>query len=314
MRSEAPDVLGFQGQNTQEIGMGEDIAAEYPEAQEVFDQADDVTKKLFGNRISDICFQGPRELLEENSQLAVLVTSAAAVAVLRKKGLLPRSVAGHSLGEYSALLTAGVFGTGFIGLKKAIELVHERQIAAKAANREIEGGGAMMAVSGKNVEQSLKDLAEGFEVDVAAINTGDQGVLSGPEPHIDAAEEEIKARDSLRGMKLNIGSAYHSRWFRRAQELMVPVFEEIEFHRAKMIFFANNAQIIKEPKALKEHLLNMHIDPVRFRDQSLEMARQGMRSFTEVGRSKVLSKFVSKTVGEHIQIRPLEELLGKTEK
>lgn len=300
------DVFGFQGQGTHEVGMGAELLEEHPEARGVFDEADEETLRLTGRRISEICVDGPKELLDRHSQLAIFVLSAAAVTVLYKKGRFPKAVTGHSLGEYSALFAAGTFG-----LRKGIGIIHERQNAMDQANAQINGGGAMIVINGLT-EQERQALAKEFDVDVAVINTEDQGVLSGPRNRIDGVGQLLEDRAGVKGRVLDIGGAAHSRWNALAGRIMEGVLKDTEIKKPKYTFFANSARIISDPKELREHLVGMHVDPVRFRDVSTEMARRGMRTFTEVGKRKILSKFIAKTVGDSVAIQPMESLLSET--
>lgn len=287
-------VLGYQGQGTHETAMGEELAA-YPEAQEVFDEADQESQRLIGAKITDI-LNGPPEALAENSQLAIFVVSAASTAVLLKRiRKHPFGVTGHSLGEYAALLASGVFS-----LKSGMEIICERQKAMKAANDQVPGGGAMAAISGLD-EEGIVALAQRMDIDVAAVNTASTGTVSGPRSVVEKVPEEAGSlEEKARAVVLDISSAAHSRWNALAAKIMKPALDDVEFKVPKFHFFANNGQVIYAPEEIKQHLLDMFSSPVRFKDVSELIAASGVKRFTEVGRKKLLSKFVERTAGPQI--------------
>jgi len=298
-------VLGYQGQGKLEEGMGSDLK-DFPEAQEVYDEADQAAAPLLlGRKISEICFNGSMEDLLEHAQLAKFVVSAAATAVLLNRvKKRPFGVTGHSLGEYGALLASGVFT-----LKNGVVLVHERQKAMDAANAEIPGGGGMVGVTGLD-EDGLMAVASQLDIDVAAINTSTSGTLSGPRTAIEEVPVYLEDQRGVRVTPLGIKGAAHSRWNALAAQIMSPIMDDIEFKRPDFWFFADNGKVIMIPDEIRHHLLNMFGDPVRFRDISVEMARAKVKVFTEVGRDKLLGRFVSRTVDDQIKTETLDDILG----
>ncbi len=301
-----PEVVGYQGQGTQEISMGSELL-DYPEAQEVLDEANQITEVLIGSKISSV-LEGPLEKLNENSQLAIFTVSAMSTAVLfNRVKKHPFGVTGHSLGEYAALLAAST-----LSLKSGLELVHERQKAMDEANKQIPGGGAMAAVTGLTEEQIL-GVARNLDVDMAALNTDTSGTLSGPKERLAGLQSEIEQVGSGRGVPLAIFGAAHSRWNALAAERIAPILNEIEFKSPKFHFFANDGRVIDSPEEIKLHLLRMFEKPVLFRDVSRRMEKTGVELFTEVGKP-LLSKFVTRTTGSRIATQTLGKLLSKHNK
>lgn len=295
-QQEPRTVFGFQGQGTHEVGMGQELS-DYPEAREVFDEADHESQRLIGAKITDI-LSGSSETLAENSQMAIFVVSAASAAVLLNRVRKhPFGVTGHSLGEYAALLTSGVFS-----LKSGMEIIHERQKAMKTADNQVPGGGAMAAVNGLD-EAGMQRLARDLDIDVAAINTAAAGTVSGPRAVVETVPHEIQAspETNARGRLLDIDSAAHSRWNKLAGRIMRPILGEVEFKKPQFNFFANNGHVLSSPDEIREHLIRMFEDPVLFRDISVQMAQAGVKRFTEVGQKKLLSKFVERTSGPQIE-------------
>jgi [acyl-carrier-protein] S-malonyltransferase len=276
----------FPGQGSQVTGMGKDICENYPIAKEIFDIADD----LFGQSIKNICFSGSAEFLQrtEIAQPALLTVSVALSKVLISKGINPAFLAGHSLGEYSALVCSEV-----LSFESAFNLVKIRgHLMAKAGEKV---PGTMVAVIGANKKELEKDCMD-FSVDdsvvIANYNSPDQIVISGT---LDGIEEfSILLRNKgYKVLPLNVSGAFHCHLMQPALEELVEAIEETEFKDAKIPVITNvDGSITWERKKFKEKLKWQLVSPVLWEDCVNSMITQGVEAFVEVGPQKVLSKLV----------------------
>lgn len=277
--------LIFPGQGSQQAGMGRALAERYPEARRLFDEADAV----LGRSISRLCFEGPEEELQRtvNTQPALYVTSAAALAALRAEGMDGGAVAGHSLGEYTALYAGGAidFATG-------LRLVQARGEAMEVAGKQRPG--AMAAVLGLDdgkVEGVCRDCSGPDGVVVAAnLNSPGQIVLSGDEVAVDRACARATAEGAKRAIKLKVGGAFHSPLMQPAVDLMRPKLEGATISAPRLRFVANvSADFVEEPEAIRGSLILQITSCVRW-TQCVERLRDaGCGRFVEVGSGKVLA-------------------------
>lgn len=283
--------LVFPGQGSQQVGMGRAIAEEFAEAREVFDVAD---RKL-GFSLSRLCFEGPAEELKltENTQPAILTTSLAVYRVLVKRGIEPDFVAGHSLGEYSALVAAGC-----LRLEDAVGLVRNRGRYMQEAVPV--GEGAMAAILGlgsAEVEAVCKEAAEREVVETANLNAPGQTVIAGHALAVERASAKAKERGAKRVIPLSVSAPFHCRLMKPVQKRLQQDFLGVTFSDLRMPLISNvdAAPVRTGPEAM-DALIRQVSSPVRWEESVRHLAAQGVDQFVEVGPGKVLSGLVRKVV------------------
>ncbi len=274
----------FPGQGSQYSGMGKELAENFAVAREVFEQADEA----LNFSISRICFAGSEDELQltENTQPAILTASVAAYRVVQSQGVAaPAFVAGHSLGEYSALVAAGA-----ISLADAVRTVRARGRYMQEAVPV--GTGAMAAVLGGErvaIENACNE-ARGEQVcSIANINSPNQVVIAGNVEAVDRAIELLKGV-AKRVVKLNVSAPFHCALMRPAQERLSFELEQVAFNQASIPVVTNvDARITTEPAELRDALFRQVSAPVKWSESVDLLLQQGVKSFVEVGPGKVLS-------------------------
>ena len=280
----------FPGQGSQAPGMGKDLADKFAVARAVFEEADDA----LGFAISRLCFAGPAEELQltENTQPAILTTSVAAFRAAREAGLpAPDFVAGHSLGEYSALVAAGV-----LEFADAVKTVRARGQYMQEAVPV--GTGAMAAVMGGELSAIEAACAEarGNQVcGVANSNSPNQVVIAGNTEAVDRAIELLKSV-AKRVIKLNVSAPFHCALMKPAQEKLAPELERLTFNAPGMPVVTNvDAHVTTVPDELRNALLRQVSAPVRWLESMQLLHQQGVQTFVEIGPGKVLSGLMRQT-------------------
>jgi len=274
----------FPGQGSQYAGMGKSLADNFPVAREAFDEAD----AALGLCISKLCFEGPAEALQltENTQPALLTVSIAAFRVLRERGLKPDFVAGHSLGEYSALVAAGS-----IEFADAVRLVRKRGEYMQAAVPP--GVGAMAALlklpEGK-LDDILSECAQGEIVSAANLNSPDQIVIAGHAAAVARAVEQAKAAGARRAVLLQVSAPFHCSLMAPAQERLARDLNSTSFRDLAMPLVNNwQAQLIHTGDEAREGLFQQVPNPVRWTQTIRALAGAGVTRFVEVGAGGVLT-------------------------
>jgi [acyl-carrier-protein] S-malonyltransferase len=273
----------FPGQGSQYVGMGKSLAEAYPEARHTFQEADDA----LGFALSELCFSGPEDALKqtENTQPALLAVSIAAYRVLQTLGFQPALVAGHSLGEYSALVAAG--SLDFAG---ALRLVRNRGRYMQAAVPV--GVGAMAAILKLPAGQLagvLEQAAQGEIVTAANFNSPDQVVIAGHAGAVLRAMELAKTAGAKRAISLAVSAPFHCPLMRPAQAQLRPELDSTEFKNLSVPLVANwNAQTITSGEQARQGLFQQIPNPVLWADSLLKMADLGVQRFVEVGPGSVL--------------------------
>ena len=275
----------FPGQGSQSVGMGRDLADNFPAAKQVFEEADDALEFP----LSGMCFEGNDEDLQltANTQPAILATSVAAFRAMESEGFPePAYVAGHSLGEYSALVAAGV-----LSFADAVRTVRKRGTYMQEAVPV--GVGAMAAILGldvESIEQGCAEAAEGQVCSPANINSPSQVVIAGNAEAVDRACEILKAKGAKRAIKLNVSAPFHCDLMMPAQERLAVDLDGLNYGNFAFPILHNvDAEVNEDPSKVADALKRQVSGPVKWL-QSIEKLRSlGVEKFIEVGPGKVLT-------------------------
>ncbi|MFB3139745.1 MAG: ACP S-malonyltransferase [Candidatus Acidiferrales bacterium] len=274
----------FPGQGSQRAGMGKVLAEQFPVARAVFDQAD----QALGFPLSKLCFEGPEEDLKltANTQPAILTTSVAAYRVLEEQGIAPDYVAGHSLGEYSALVASGC-----LSFPEAIVTVRNRGTYMQEAVPA--GQGAMAALLGlplPEVQQVCEQAAQGQVVVPANLNSPGQIVISGHKEAVERAAAAAKDAGAKRAVLLPVSAPFHSSLLQPAAARLESDFQRIRFGGLSIPLVTNvDAEVIETPQAARDALLRQVPAPVRWEESMRKLIELGCDCFIEVGPGKVLA-------------------------
>jgi [acyl-carrier-protein] S-malonyltransferase len=277
----------FPGQGSQYPGMGRDLAQNFARARAVFEAGD----AALGFAISKLCFEGPAEELQltANTQPAILMVSVAAAAVLSEKGVRPDFVAGHSLGEYSALAAAGA-----LSLADAVQLVRKRGQYMQEAVPV--GQGAMAAVLGLDgaaLDEICCEAAQGEVVSPANLNSPGQVVIAGSAAAVARAVEIAKARGAKRAIMLNVSAPFHCALMKAAQDRLSVDLNATHMQDPQVPLVNNvDAQVVTSAALVREGLIRQVTAPVRWEESIRRLRQEGVELFVEVGPGKVLSGLV----------------------
>ena len=269
--------------------MGKDLAEAFPEAREVFAEAD----AAFGGALARLCFDGPEDqlTLTENTQPAILTMSTAAYRVLASRGIEPAFVAGHSLGEYSANVAAGT-----IAFADAVPLVRRRGRYMQEAVPV--GEGAMAAILGLDldrVRQACEEAAEGEVVSPANINAPGQVVIAGATSAVRRASERAKALGAKRAIPLPVSAPFHCAMMKPAEERLAPELRALSVRSPRVPVVANvDAEPKRDGAAAIEALVRQVSAPVQWESVVRRLASEGVTTYVEVGPGRVLSGLVQK--------------------
>ena len=292
----------FPGQGSQYIGMGKDFFENFREAREVFQEADDVLHLS----ISSLCFQGPEEALKltENTQPAVLTTSIAVLRVLQaEKGVVPNLVAGHSLGEYSALVVSGAFA-----FADSVQIVRLRGRFMQEAVPV--GEGAMAAILGMErgqVEKLCEEAAQGDVLTPANFNCPGQIVIAGHTKAIERAMERVK-QNGKKAVALPVSAPFHSPLMKPAGERLGKVLEGITIQDLKIPVVTNvEADINQSKERVKELLVTQVSSPVRWEESMQKISGNGIEQILEIGPGKVLSGLM-KRINPKVETKNIEDI------
>jgi [acyl-carrier-protein] S-malonyltransferase len=273
--------------------MGKALAEQFPEAREVFDEAD----AALGEKLSTLIFDGPAETLTltEYTQPAILTASIAAYRVLSRRGLEPAVVAGHSLGEYSAHVAAGT-----LPFADAVRIVRNRGRYMQEAVAV--GSGAMAAILGLDgdvVAQACAQAAEGEVVSPANLNAPGQVVIAGAAAAVTRAIERAKALGAKRAIPLQVSAPFHCALMRPAQERLAPELRALAVSDPRVPVVANvDAQPKTDAASAIDALIQQVSAPVRWEDVMRRLVADGVRRFVEVGPGTVLCGLGRKTARE----------------
>lgn len=279
----------FPGQGSQVVGMGKELAGKHPETKDFFLKAD----KTLNDALSQLIFEGPQEELTKtvNAQPALLTTSIAFLAFFQKSGIKADYVAGHSLGEYTALVAAGVFT-----FEEGVYAVRKRgEFMEKAVPN---GEGTMAAVLGLD-RTSLADVTKsvensGFPVSLANLNCPGQIVISGSRKGVELAGK-AKEAGAKRVLPLEVSGPFHSSLMKPASAELKAVLDSLDMHDAEIPVIANvSAEPMEQAAEIKENLIKQLYSPVLWEDSVQKMIDLGVDTFIEIGPGKVLSGLIKK--------------------
>lgn len=274
----------FPGQGSQFAGMGKSLAATYASARAVFEEAD----HALGFALSDLCFNGPEEKLKltENTQPALLAVSIAAYRVLSDEGLKPDFVAGHSLGEYSALVAAGS-----LELTDALQLVRKRgQYMQDAVPQGVGAMAALLKLPEGRLDEILREAAKGEVVSAANLNSPDQIVIAGHAAAVNRAIDLAKAAGARRAVLLPVSAPFHCALMRPAQLRLAEDLDATNFRDLEIPLVNNfQARIIRTGAEARASLYEQVPNPVRWTESIQLLASQGVTQFIETGAGGVLT-------------------------
>ncbi|MFC4214925.1 ACP S-malonyltransferase [Pseudophaeobacter arcticus] len=283
----------FPGQGAQAIGMGQALAETYPAAKAVFDEVD----AALGEHLSKLIWEGDIETLTltQNAQPALMATSLAAMRALEAEGVAIDQagfVAGHSLGEYSALAAAGA-----ISIADTARLLRTRGEAMQSAVPV--GVGAMAALLGLDFatvkEVAAEAAAEGEVVQAANDNDPTQVVVSGHKAAVERAAEIAKARGAKRAVMLPVSAPFHCALMQPAADVMAEALAAVEIKAPAVPLIANvRADVVSDPAEIRQLLVEQVTGSVRWRESVQVMAAQGVTEFWEIGSGKALSGMIRK--------------------
>ncbi|MDQ6677635.1 MAG: ACP S-malonyltransferase [Acidobacteriota bacterium] len=277
----------FPGQGSQSPGMGKSLAQNFPTARHIFEEADDT----LGFPLSTLCFEGPEAELKltENTQPALLAVSCAAHAVLAENGITAQCAAGHSLGEYSALVAAGA-----LGFSDALRLVRNRGRYMQEAVPT--GAGAMAALlklPPGTLDNILSEAAQGEIVSAANLNSPEQVVIAGHTAAVNRAMDLAKAAGARRAVALAVSAPFHCALMIPAQQRLGPELHASNFFDLQMPLINNwQAQEIQTAAEARQGLFEQIPNPVRWADTMQAFAGLGITLFIEVGAGTVLAGLV----------------------
>ncbi|WP_138414903.1 ACP S-malonyltransferase [Aquibacillus sediminis] len=281
----------FPGQGSQSIGMGKELYQHFPIATKLFDQAD----QLLETSLTTLMFEGPDQELTHtaNAQPALLLTSVAINNILNEHGIFPTVTAGHSLGEYSALVASNA-----LTFQEALPLVRKRgQLMEQAYPK---GKGTMAAVLGLDsdeIQRTLDQVNQQDEemVDIANMNCPGQVVISGTVQGIDKATALLKENGVKRVLPLNVSGPFHSRLMKPAAEQFAEQLDNVNVNNADIPIYANvTADRVSTNEEIADLLVKQLYSPVRFEETIEKLIADDLDAIVEVGNGKVLTGLVKK--------------------
>lgn len=280
----------FPGQASQYVGMGKDLAESHPRARELFETAN----RIMEIDLARICFEGPEEVLKQTryTQPAIFVHS---VAVTRLLPVAPSAAAGHSLGEYSALVSAGAlsFEDGLRLVKKRGELMQE------SGTRSPGTMAAVIGAAAATVEAACAEAAEAGIVQAANFNSPGQIVISGSVAGVDRAMEILKSKGVRLVKKLPVSGAFHSPLMQYAKDELGAVLETTPFQDAAFPVYTNvTARAVTRAGEIRDMLLRQVTSPVLWEESMTNMVRDGMERFIEAGPGTVLQGLLKRIAPE----------------
>ncbi len=281
----------FPGQGAQVVGMGKDIYEKYDEAKKIYDEA----SKISGIDVKKLCFEGPEEELNktENTQIAILTTSLAILEVLKTKGITADIAVGLSLGEYGALIYAGI-----ISFEDGIKLIQKRgYYMGNMLPDEKFSMSAIIGLDSEKIEKVCQEISKGNKfLVIANYNCSVQTVISGEEDAINEAMERLKEEGAKRTIKLKTSGPFHTIKLEKAKQAYEKELENINFNLNSKVKVIKNIDgtYYNEKDNIKEILANHIISPVRFDKAIKLMEKENVDEYVEIGPGRTLTGFVKK--------------------
>ena len=276
----------FPGQGAQKVGMGKDFFDNYDVAKKMFKEADEA----LGYSIMKMCFEGPEEDLKltANTQPAILTISCIANEILKENGVQPEITGGHSLGEYSALVAAGV-----LKFQDAVALVHKRGAYMQEAVPVGEGGmAAIIGVDREKIVEICQSVSAESPVQAVNFNCPGQIVIAGATHGVELAVEELKAAGAKKAVILPVSAPFHSTLMKPAAEKLAVELDKVTLSDAKIPVVANvNAQVLTKAEDIKASLVAQAASPVLWEDCVAKMKEFGADVLLEAGPGKTLCGF-----------------------
>jgi len=294
----------FPGQGSQKVGMGKELLEKYPFAREMYEKADNV----LGFSLSKLSFEGPEEELTktENAQVAILTYSIIALKALSEKGIQPAVVAGHSLGEFSALVASGM-----LSFESALKLVRKRGELMAHADPEKKGGmAAVLGLPAEVVEEVCAEVSREAYVEPVNYNAPDQVVISGLKEGIAKAEPILKEKGAKRVIVLNVSGAFHSKLMAEAATHFKKVLDETPFSRPNCRVISNVTAREEDETNIREMLFRQIQSPVRWVESVRYMESLGVSEIVEVGPGAVLTGLVKK-ISPALSVKSWEQFLSE---
>ncbi len=284
-------VFVFPGQGSQYVGMGRELANGIPAVSELFDTADGV----LGFSIKDLCFNGPEERLKETryTQPGIFTVSCAALTALKELGVDcdDVAVAGHSLGEYSALVAAGV-----LPFETALRLVKLRGELMFELRYPVEGSpmAAIIGLDAHRVQEIAREVSEGDErIDLSIFNCPGQYVISGHPKAIERAVTHYEQAGARKVTPLKVSGPFHSPLYGEARDKLAAALEKIKFSDPQRPFVNNvTGDYVRKASDVKQGLIDQMVNPVRWEESIKRLVTDGARTFVELGPGKVLKGLI----------------------
>lgn len=288
----------FPGQGAQYIGMGQDFYEHTETGKKTYDEA----SQLLGFSMPELCFQENDQLnITEYTQAAMVTTSIAMMKVLEEHGVQPEAAAGLSLGEYAALVAAGVMSE-----QDAITTVRQRGILMQeAVPAGIGSMAAVLALSGEKIEEVIREIPD---VWIANYNCPGQIVISGKKEAVEIACEKLKEAGAKRTVPLNVSGPFHSGMLGEAGKKLGEVLEQVTVHTPKIPYVANvTARFVTDASQVKPLLEQQVSSSVRWQQSMEEMIQAGIDTFIEIGPGKTLAGFMRK-INRNVTVLNIEKL------